>query len=304
MNNETTTSAAAWSPSVEMMPRDERRRVAVYQLAHGDTDRTVVLCHPAPGSARFDPDPAQTYARGITLLALDRPGYGQSDPLPLGEWASVHSAADDLAFVLHRTVQKSVGIVGWSAGGRVALALAARHPDLADRVVLLGTPAPHKQVPWIPPEQQAIVEKLRGQTPDAVRASLEEQLASLTPPHRSIVDALVLLGATDADHPVLAQGGVRERLHTMLEAAFAQGSTGLASDLAGYALQPWGFEMHAVHAKTLLLYGSRDPIAGPKHGRWWQKNLPHARLEVVPDAGHLLIFSMWSRVLSYLAPKS
>jgi pimeloyl-ACP methyl ester carboxylesterase len=88
----------------------------------------------------------------------------------------------------------------------------------------------------------------------------------------------------------------------MLDAAFAQGSTGLASDLAGYALQPWGFEMHAVHAKTLLLYGSRDPIAGPKHGKWWQKNLPHARLEVVPDAGHLLIFSKWSRVLSYLAP--
>jgi pimeloyl-ACP methyl ester carboxylesterase len=88
----------------------------------------------------------------------------------------------------------------------------------------------------------------------------------------------------------------------MLESAFAQGAVGLAGDIAGYCLQSWGFEPEAVQAKTLLLYGSRDPVAGPRHGSWWQKRLSNARLEVVPDAGHLLIITMWGRALSHLAP--
>jgi hypothetical protein len=88
----------------------------------------------------------------------------------------------------------------------------------------------------------------------------------------------------------------------MLEAAFVQGARGLAADIAGYCLQPWGFGPDAVQAKTLLLYGSRDPLAGPQHGRWWHSRLPDAHLEVAPEAGHLLVIPMWSRVLSHVAP--
>jgi pimeloyl-ACP methyl ester carboxylesterase len=67
-------------------------------------------------------------------------------------------------------------------------------------------------------------------------------------------------------------------------------------------LQPWGFEPEAVRAETLLLYGTGDPVANPRHGRWWQSRLPSAQLEVVVGAGHLLIVPTWARVLSHLAP--
>jgi len=50
------------------------------------------------------------------------------------------------------------------------------------------------------------------------------------------------------------------------------------------------------------LYGSLDPI-GYQHGAWWQKNLPQARLEMAPGAGHLLIIPMWRRVLAHLDPR-
>jgi pimeloyl-ACP methyl ester carboxylesterase len=77
----------------------------------------------------------------------------------------------------------------------------------------------------------------------------------------------------------------------------------MAADIAGYCLRPWGFEPAEVRAKTLLLYGSRDATAGPRHGSWWQERLRDARLEVVPGAGHLLVIPMWARVLSHLAPR-
>ncbi|HEY0606350.1 MAG TPA: alpha/beta hydrolase [Herpetosiphonaceae bacterium] len=289
---------------VDTIVREHGRRVAVHHVTDGDSERTLVFCHAAPGSATFDPDPEQTRTRGVTLLSVDRPGYGQSDPVSGADWASVSSAADDVAAMLDQLGRGPAGVVGWSAGGRVALALAARRPDLVDRVVVVATPAPHEEVPWIPDEQAAGLEQLRGLPADAVHAALSQQLESLLPQSADMTEALPLLGATPADDAALALPGARDRLHRMLEAAFAQGVAGMVGDIAGYCLQPWGFEPGEVQTKTLLLYGSKDPVAGSRHGTWWQKHLPNARLEVVPGAGHLLILTMWHRVLSFLAPRT
>jgi pimeloyl-ACP methyl ester carboxylesterase len=283
-----TTTGAAWVPA-RARSRDADERV-------------VVLCHSAPGAGIFDPDPVQTRARNVRLLSVDRPGYGGSHPVAAGAWATVASAADDLAVVLDGLHGERVGVVGWSAGGRVALALAARRPDLVDRVVVLATPAPDAEVPWIEREQRDALERLRSLAPEQAHAELGRRLASIVPEDPHSPEALWLLGAGSADEAALRADGVRGRLGEMLRAAFAQGVRGLAADIAGYCLQPWGFEPEAVKAKTLLLYGSRDPIADPRHGRWWQSRLPDARLEVAPEAGHLLLVPMWPRVLSYLAP--
>ncbi len=277
------------------------RRVAIHRLAEGD--RPVVLCHASPGSGQFDPDPVATADRGITLIAPDRPGYGESDPLPADQWASVASAAEDLAEMLKRTVDRPVGVAGWSAGGRVALALAARHPDLVDRVAVIATPAPDDAVPWVPKEQKAGIEAMRGQPAEAVNEEFGGQMAGMAAVEPASDDALGLLGHSPADDDsALARPGARDRLAAMLREAFAQGAIGMATEIAGYTLRPWGFEPEQVTAKTLLIYGAADPLASPRHGRWWRSHLPNARLETVPDAGHLVVIPMWSRVLSFLAP--
>jgi pimeloyl-ACP methyl ester carboxylesterase len=282
-----TTTDAAWYPA-------EGR-------SEGGGERVVVLCHSAPGAGIFDPDPAETRARNVRLLSVDRPGYGGSSPVAPGTWATVASAADDLASILDSLCVARAGVVGWSAGGRVALALAARRPDLVDRLVVIATPAPDDEVPWMDQEQRDALERLRALAPDQAHTALSDRLGSVVPEDPHSPEALWLLGAGLADASAL-EPGVRRRLGEMLEAAFVQGARGLAADIAGYCLQPWGFGSDAVHAKTLLLYGSRDPLAGPQHGRWWQSRLRDAQLEVAPEAGHLLVIPMWSRVLSHVAP--
>src|SRR5262245_25880364 len=199
MNDQMTQQSQVAPAPVELVVRDNGRRVAVHRLADGDTGRTLVLCHIAPGAGNFDPEPEATKGRKVTLLAPDRPGYGQSDPVSETAWASVGAAADDVAAVLDRRAPGPVAVAGWSAGGRVALALAARRPGLVDRVVVLCTPAPHEQVPWIPPEQYAALESLRGLAPYAARAALSQQLAQLIPGDASAADRLSLLGTSDAD---------------------------------------------------------------------------------------------------------
>jgi pimeloyl-ACP methyl ester carboxylesterase len=283
------------------------RRVAVHRTTTRAAwfpaeERVVVFCHSDPGAGIFDPDPAVTRAWNVRLLSVDRPGYGGSQPVADGARSTVASAADDLAVVLDSLGVERVGVVGWSAGGRVALALAARRPDLVDRVVVLATPAPDAEVQWIAPELRDELEPLRTLTPGQALAELGKRLHMLVPEDPDSPEALRLLGADAADDEALRVDGVRARLGEMLRAAFAQGARGLAADIAGHCLQPWGFEPEEVRAQTLLLYGSRDLTAGPRHGRWWHSRLPDAELEVVPEAGHLLVVPTWSWVLSHVAP--
>ena len=279
------------------------RAVTVHVLARGSQDaRTVVLCHAAPGSGLLDPDPHETARRDVTLVAVDRPGYGGSDPVPAGAWSTVGDAADDVAAALeHLGLSGPVGAAGWSAGGRVAAALAARRPGLVDRLAVVATPAPHEDVAWIPEDQAAGLEAMRGRTADEVHGALIGMLDDLA--HGGVEDLLPLVGAGPADADVLADAGARARLEAVLADSVRQGAVGMAQDIAGYGLQPWGFEPTDVAAKTLLVFGAADPI-GAAHARWWKDALPDARVEMAPGAGHLVLLPLWGRVLSHLAPGS
>jgi pimeloyl-ACP methyl ester carboxylesterase len=291
---------ASWITEPMILP--DGRHLAVYRLP-GD-GQTVVMSHIAPGAGRFNPDPSATAARGVSILAVDRPGYGGSDPMPSGRWASVDVAADDLAFVIERRGLGPVGVAGWSAGGRVALALAARHPELVERVAVIATPAPHEVVPWISPEEEAGIEAMRGMSAAEVQAAFEAQMAGIIPTDARSDAALTLMGLDpDVDGGALAREGVRDELGAMLDQAFAQGARGMAADIAGYTLRPRGFEPADVRAKTLLLYGADDALTGHRHAAWWKSVLPDARIEMIPRVGHLAVVPAWSRVLSHLAPR-
>lgn len=286
---------------VETFVLKSGRRVAVHVLAEHAEGPTIAFCHPSPGSGAFDPDPAATAERAVTLIALDRPGYGGSEPVAPDAWASVARAADDLAEVLSTRGTGPFGVAGWSAGGRVALALAARRPELVSRVVVIATPAPDEEVSWIPPGHKAGLEALQGQPAQPATAALAEQMTAVVPADPAGPEALALLGRAPVDERILAAPGVQARLGAMMAQAFAQGAVGMAAEVAGYSLQPWGFVPEEVHAKTLLLYGDKDAI-GAKHARWWKARLPNARVEMAPGLGHMLAIPLWRRALSHLAP--
>ncbi|WP_431278286.1 alpha/beta fold hydrolase [Leifsonia poae] len=292
------------------------RRVGITTLGDPSADRLVVFCHSAPGSSNFDPDPGVSSTRDVHIIAIDRPGYGSSDPLPFGTAPSIPRYADDIAEYL-ATVRReeselgvvrprTVGIAGWSAGGRVALAFAARHPELVDRVAIIATPAPNEHVQWIDPQLQAESDRLAKLPPDTAL----DQLAPMLQPQADAVKAatddadvpLDLLGDTGVDAEVLRLPGARDRLARMVRDAFRQGPRGVAADILSYTAHPWGFDVGDVAAKTLIVAGRGDAIAGSAHASWYQKSLPDARMEMFPGAGHLVVIPAWERVLSHLAP--
>jgi len=259
----------------------------------------VLLCHAAPGSAAFDPDPETTTAAGIRLIGVDRPGYGGSAPVKDG-FATIGLAADDAAAVLADLLPAgaTAGVAGWSAGGRIALALAARHPELVGRVGVIAAPAPDEEVPWYGDENRAMVDALRGLPPADATARLSAVFEGLLAGAGD--EALLgLAGVADADTHVLT-APVRDRLRAMLGSATAQGVTGMVADLAGYTLADWGFTPPQVTADVLLAYGADDERVPPAHGEWYRDRLPSAELQMWPDVGHLVVVPAWGRVLEHV----
>jgi len=274
-----------------------------------DAEHVVVLVHPAPGAAGLDPDPAATARHGVRLLSIERPGYGASalltdlDPAGAGAGANPEQAAADIAEYLATAGIASVTAAGWSAGGRVALALSANYPGLVERVAVLGTPAPDDAVPWVGEQNRAMLEQLRELPVDEAVRSLAAALDAAFGSSPGPEALLRVLGGDAADVSVLEAPGVRDRLLAMLERAVAQGNLGQAADIVGYTLQEWGFAVETVDAPALLLYGGEDATVGRQHGEWYAARLPDSRLEVVPGRGHLLAVSEWERVLAFLLPE-
>jgi 3-oxoadipate enol-lactonase len=72
--------------------------------------------------------------RGVRVIDFDLPGYGESDPSQHGR--SVFDFADDVASFIRALGLEQAHVHGSSMGGRIALALAASHPDVVDRLVV------------------------------------------------------------------------------------------------------------------------------------------------------------------------
>ncbi|QHO68904.1 alpha/beta fold hydrolase [Marisediminicola antarctica] len=278
------------------------RLIGVVEFGDPDAARTVVLSHPAPGSAQFDPDPAVTDAHGIRLIALDRPGYGTSGLHADGSAGTVADAADDIAEYLAAHGIGRVGAVGWSAGGRVALALAARHPQLVDRVAVVATPAPDAEVPWVGEENRAMNAQLAALPPGEATASLRAQFANLVGEYPRGIDIVGMLSADEADAALLEQ--IRDRLVAMLDRAVLHSVRGIAADIVSYSVRDLDFDERDLRAPTLLVYGLADSVVGAEHGRWHLAKVPHSELELIPGAGHLVIVPRWDRILRHVAPES
>ena len=81
---------------------------------------------------------------GFGVLALDLPGHGRSEGAPL---ARIEDMADWIVAALDAAGVKSAALVGHSMGSLAVLDCAARHPERAGRIALLGAAFPMRVSP-------------------------------------------------------------------------------------------------------------------------------------------------------------
>ncbi|MEO8901981.1 MAG: alpha/beta hydrolase [Polyangiaceae bacterium] len=81
-------------------------------------------------------------AQGFRAIAFDLPGYGESDQLPAVQDYRATLLASDIAGLIRALQLPSVHVLGHDWGGTLAYCLAAEHPELVNKLIVLNAGHP------------------------------------------------------------------------------------------------------------------------------------------------------------------
>jgi pimeloyl-ACP methyl ester carboxylesterase len=212
--------------------------------------------------------------RRCTVLAPDLPGHGRSGGEPL---ASIAAMADWTAALIAASGASTATLIGHSMGSLIALETAARHPERASSIALIGTAA---AIP-VSPQLLAAAKLNQHQAIDMVctwgygfRASLGGSLA-----------------------PGLWMRGGAERLLERSRPGV------LYADLVANNEYRDGLNSAAkVRAPAIVILGERDMMTPARNGVALARALADARVVVLKGAGHMLMSERPDEVLDALRP--
>jgi pimeloyl-ACP methyl ester carboxylesterase len=235
----------------------------------GDPAGSPVVYFHGGGDSRLSRHPDDTIATslGIRLVAVERSRLVDRRRTMVSWARAVIALADELGM-------DRFAVLGWSAGGPHALAVAAAAPERVTRVAVAAGMPPPEGLRAMPADTRRVIRLAR----------LSPRLAA-RPLARWGRQPVAPTGDPESDR-AYAEGRVE---------SFREGALWLAIELALLS-RPWGFELGDVRAPVTLWYGTRDQVTPVAIGRAYERALPEATLRVVDD-GHQLLFSRWREIL-------
>ena len=209
----------------------------------------VVLLHGWGGRIESMAPVARCLDRDFRVVALDLPGFGEA-PAPEAVWGTPDHA-EFVADVVEKAGVRRAHFVGHSFGAKTALYVAATHPGLVDKLVLVGSNGV--------PARVSPITRLKRAAAGAARAA-----RFFGPPGRRLRDAIYRRIASD---DYRAAGPLRPMLVRTVREDFSH-------------LLP------LVKSPTLLVWGADDDAVPVSVGRAMETAIPDAGLVVFEAAGH------------------
>ncbi|MCX6407792.1 MAG: alpha/beta fold hydrolase [Propionibacteriales bacterium] len=241
---------------------------AIYAREVGESGERVAFLHGLFGQGRNFTQAAKALQPELRSLLVDLPNHGHSRWTDTVDYVDV---ADRVAaFLRERWVGTGrTHVVGHSMGGKVAMVLALRHPELVDRLVVVD----------IAPDRSEGADEF---------VHLLDSLASL--------DLTTLVRRGDADEQLrerIDNDTVRGFLLQNLRSVPAEEGGGFRwqanLDLLRRDLDVIGGfpEIDATFDRPVLwLAGERSAYVGPQHAERMRRLFPRTRLVTVKGAGH------------------
>lgn len=142
----------------------------IHAIEIGDGTPLVLLHGSGPTALQFLP--LLERLAGVRAIAVDRPGFGLSDPIDRPSEDFREAAVDSVSRVLDGLGLTETALLGNSAGGTLGLWYALAHPDRVTRLVLLGAP-PLLPGTRVPPPMLAVATPSAGPPPQMPPPSTE-----------------------------------------------------------------------------------------------------------------------------------
>ena len=217
--------------------------------------------------------PARYFARhGFNVLATDLPGHGRSEGPPP---ETIEAMSDAVLAAMDSAKIRTAALVGHSMGSLVALALAARYPERARSLALIGTAVPM-----------------------AVHKALLSNAAS---DDHGAIDMLTYWGYSKAaqlggnENPGMWMvGGTLRLLEQSKDQVIHTGLDACSRYDAGID------HVAAVRCPTLFILGRRDIMTPARTGEKLAKTVAGSKVAVLDGTGHSLMMERPNDVLDAL----
>lgn len=249
--------------------------VRCHVLEAGEGSPLLLLHGTAIDSATLSYGPAlPALAARHRVLALDWPGYGQS------ERPTLHRSVDDQVDLLEAFLRvmgiERAHVAGFSMGGAIGLALALRAPERVASLTMIGSYGLDAGLP-VP-----LLPYLALRTP-LVRPGVVWALRRSRLLVRQVLTHIVFSNAGRVTRDLVAD------VHHQLRAPEAERTfvAWLRGELRPFSLgTTYADRLADVAVPTLLLHGRDDRVVSWRKAQRAQRLLPDARLVVVPGCGH------------------
>lgn len=244
------------------MPHVRANEVHLFYVEHGHGEAVIFI--PGLGGDHYlwhRQLPA--FAAHFRAIAIDNRGAGQSDKPDVPY--TIEQMADDVASLMDALGIERAHLVGASMGGLIAQMFALRYPHRLARLVLCCTSFGGPNVVPMPSESLAVFTDRTG--------DLEIDLRRLW--------AISVAERFLREHPEALEAYVAWRVaHPQpLYAYQRQLAAAMAFDLES--------RVHEIQAPVLITHGTEDRVVPLENARRLHARIPHSRLILFPEAGHL-----------------
>ncbi len=242
------------------MPFFYTEQNAIYYESIGERGPWLALLNGYTRSSRdFRLLAKRLASKQLRVLLVDNRGSGQSSAAP---GFTMEDLAADLAQIAASLAIEQLTVVGVSFGGVIAQCVARNYPQLVERLLLVSTA-----------DKKNYFQLSRTWPEDLVAAEQE-----LSP--------LVSAGFRQAN-PLLFQALCKNIWQGSRAPGFRQQAEAQRAALLDYLESP--LQAKSITCPSLIIHGEQDAMVPCQAAYDLQQAIPQARLQLIPEAGHLLL---------------
>lgn len=245
----------------------------------------VIYCHGFPAS-RMEALLTENSAKalGIRIIAIDRPGYGESTfniHRRLNDWpADVKSLTDHLGV-------NRFSVLGVSGGGPYAVACAQQFGPQVKQLSLVCPLDPldaDAAAKGMGRAAAAFIALMRN-APGLAKGVYQYLVGPFLARYPQLVLKILTSTAPEADRVVLQDPGVSDVIRGSIKDAFRQGTCAAAWDLYLY-VHHCDINPQEICAETDVWHGEADQTVPVDMGRNYVLQIPNCRGHYLPQEGH------------------
>ncbi len=217
-------------------------------------------------------------AQRFTVITFDNRGTGLSDK-PVEGYALANMARD-ISGLLDELNISRIHLLGYSMGGAIAQEFVRQFPDRVDSLILCATMCGGARATYAKPEVTRVMRDIDGLSPEDIARRIWR--VTYAPAYLS-------------QHQALAEAQTRREiaLPTPLHAADLQ--------FQAFAEFDGSQALATITCPTLVMTGNLDELIPPQNSTVMADLVPDARLVVIPDGGHRVLWEMTDTCIDAIA---